>query len=1281
MANVRLPPPDPFNFRSPDEWPKWKRRFEQYRSASGLASEDEPRQVSTLLYCLGEEADDVLTSTNITDESRKKYSEVMAKFDTFFNVRRNVIFERARFNRRNQGQNESAEQYITALYSLVETCEYGDLRDEMLRDRIVVGIRDTALSERLQLDSELTLEKAKKAVRQKEAVKAQHLQLRGEGTKKDPIVLDEVKGRTPPLKKRAARPFQKTGGSHQTATKPQCQRCGRDKHAPEKCPARNATCHKCNRKGHFSAQCFSKTAAASTNELSLDSAFLGTVSSEQEAVWTSTLLLGTKEIPFKLDTGAEVTAISEETYRMLGAKTLEKASKALYGPTCQSLKVLGQFTGLLKHQDHSSSQTIFVVRGLKTNLLGLPAITSLRLLQRINATHADEMDIRERFSKVFKGLGTLGEEYQIQLREGAKPYALYTPRNVPIPLRGKVQEELDRMESAGVISRVDQPTPWCAGMVTVPKKSGAVRICVDLKPLNESVLREVHPMPKVDETLAQLAGARVFSKLDANSGFWQIPLAEESRLLTTFVTPYGRYCFNKLPFGISSAPELFQKRMSKVLAGLEGVVCQVDDVLVFGKDKAEHDERLVAVLGRIEKAGITLNSEKCEFSKDRVKFLGHLIDSNGIQADPEKTTAILKIGQPSNITELRRFMGMANQLGKFSPHLAELSQPLRELLSTKRAWVWGPDQQHAFSEVKTELTRPTVLALYDPEAPTKVSADASSYGLGAVLLQRTNDAWRPVVYASRSLTETEKRYAQIEKEALAVTWACEKFANYILGCRVEIETDHKPLVPLLSTKHLDNLPPRVLRFRLRLARFDYSIQHVSGKLLHTADALSRAPITATEAQLCLSDEVETFIESVTANLPASTQRLEAYRKGQMDDANCQRVRVYCQEGWPKKCPTDPDIVPYWKARASLTLHNDLLLFNNRIVVPKTLQRETLEKIHEGHQGIQRCLMRVKSSVWWPGIANHITQRVQNCSTCAREASIRREPLMTTPLPDYPWQVLGSDLFQVKGDHYLLVVDYFSRYPEVVKLTSTTSAAVITALKAIFSRHGIPEVIRSDNGPQYASQEFLEFSNSYGFHLLTSSPRYPQSNGQAERTVQTVKQMLKKQLEERSGDPYMALLNYRATPLPWCNLSPTELLMGRRVRTLLPQTDEQLLPKWPYLHTFKQKNREFKERQKRDFDKRHRVQELPPLPEDTDVWVQSDGEPLQGRVVSMANAPRSYIVDVPSGLLHRNRQHLSAIPPSSPDGGVPSHKEPDPQPRRIMTRSQTGTPISPPERLA
>ena len=311
----------------------------------------------------------------------------------------------------------------------------------------------------------------------------------------------------------------------------------------------------------------------------------------------------------------------------------------------------------------------------------------------------------------------------------------------------------------------------------------------------------------------------------------------------------------------------------------------------------------MAVMERIKAANVTLNPKKCEFSKPQVKFLGHLIDVNGIQADPEKTAAISSMKPPRNITELHRFLGMANQLGKFSPHPAEYSQPLRELLHSKRVWVWGPEQEQAFQSKK----KPTVLAMYDPAAETKVSADASSFGLGAVMLQKAGNEWRPVAYASRSMTDTERRYAQIEKEALAVTWACEKFRNYLLGQQFHIESDHKPLIPLLNSKHLDTLPPRVLRFRLRMATFDYTVQHVPGKLLYTADTLSRAPNSESgEGCILLQKEVETFISSVTSTLPASKLRLEEYRKCQGQVSVCSKVREYCQNRLAKKVFTAPD---------------------------------------------------------------------------------------------------------------------------------------------------------------------------------------------------------------------------------------------------------------------------------------------------------------------------------------------------------------------------------------
>ena len=332
------------------------------------------------------------------------------------------------------------------------------------------------------------------------------------------------------------------------------------------------------------------------------------------------------------------------------------------------------------------------------------------------------------------------------------------PRWVAVPLMDAAKQELNRMEQLGVIAPVQEPTPWCSGMVVVPKPNGQVRICVDLTQLNKSVCRERYLLPAVEQILSQLAGATVFSKLDANSGFWQIPLAPESTLLTTFITPFGRYCFHRLPFGITSAPEYFQHQMTQILKDLDGVVCLMDDVLIFGKTQEEHDHRLLNVLQTMQSAGMTLNKTKCQFSQKQVLFLGQLIDGTGIKPDPAKVLAIQKMPTPKNISELRRFLGMVNHLSKFTPCLADKTKPLRDLLVKDRHWVWGEMQQKAFERLRQMLTSSPVLALFNPRSPTVASADASSYGLGAVLLQQQpQGGLQPVAYISRSLTTTEQR--------------------------------------------------------------------------------------------------------------------------------------------------------------------------------------------------------------------------------------------------------------------------------------------------------------------------------------------------------------------------------------------------------------------------------------------------------------------------------------------------------------------------------------------
>ena len=355
-----------------------------------------------------------------------------------------------------------------------------------------------------------------------------------------------------------------------------------------------------------------------------------------------------------------------------------------------------------------------------------------------------------------------------------------------------------------MIVKVTEPTEWCSGMVVVPKKGDRVRICVDLTRLNDSVCRERHIMPAVEQTLAQLVGAKVFSKLDTNSGFWQIPLSPQSHHLTTFITPFGRYCFRRLPFGITSAPEHFQRRMSEILVNLDGVVCLMDDVLIYGETQQQHDERLDKVLQRLQQSGLTLNVDKCQFSCSQLPFLGQVVTQDGVQADPDKVAAIQEVPAPQNVEDVRRFLGMVNQMGKFTPNLADRTKPLRDLLQKESDWTWGPALRSAFEDLKKLLTSSPVLALYDTLRETTLSADASSFGLGAVLLQKQLPGdLKPVAYVSRSMTPTEQRYAQIEKEALAFTWACERFSTYLIGMRFHIETDHKPLVPLFSTKRLE----------------------------------------------------------------------------------------------------------------------------------------------------------------------------------------------------------------------------------------------------------------------------------------------------------------------------------------------------------------------------------------------------------------------------------------------------------------------------------------------
>ena len=509
------------------------------------------------------------------------------------------------------------------------------------------------------------------------------------------------------------------------------------------------------------------------------------------------------------------------------------------------------------------------------------------------------------------------------------------------------------------------------------------------QPLNENVLREPHPIPKVDETLTSLVGATHFSKLDANSGFWQIPLSEESRPLITFI--------------IRSVQ---QTSLWDILCPRTVPTQNEQDTGRIGGSSMPHRRRVGVWIkpGRawsstrsssaaIARGRCYTQSSEMWIQQEQYQIPWSYHRQRWYPCRSRQDFCNFQYGSRS-VSDLHRFMGLVNQLGNFSPLIAGISQPLRELMSSRRAWTWGPDQEKSFSDIKQELTKPTTLALYNPRVDTKVSADASSFGLGAVLLQRQPDdqSWRPVAYASRSLSDTEKRYVQIEKEALATTWACEKFSMYILG-RWKLTTNHWYHCSPCTCSPISS----------EIGKDDFVASHIPEKLLY---AFSCAPT----------------------------------RKG------CVKL--------------------YWQVRGSLTICDDLLLYNSRIVIPPSLRKETMRKIHEGHQGWR--------GVKWESILSMVASYLKPDSELRGELSAVCKGRMFT-----------------KG------------------ATPTDTTA-------------IPEVLRSDNGPQYASKEFSEFADEHNIQHVTSSPHFPQSNGQVERMVQTMKGLLK-----QSADPHLAVLSYNA----------------------------------------------------------------------------------------------------------------------------------------------------------
>ena len=782
-------------------------------------------------------------------------------------------------------------------------------------------------------------------------------------------------------------------------------------------------------------------------------------------------------------------------------------------------------------------------------------------------------------------------------------------------------------------------------MVVVTKKSGQLRLCLDPKDLNDAIQREHYPLPVIEDVATRLAGAKVFTVLDVQQGFWHVELDDESSFLTTFNTPFGRYRFKRIPFVLSSSPEVFQRRMHEVIEGLHGCEVIADDFLVVGYGEnmemgiRDHDRNLRAFLDRCDQRNLHLNVDKIQLRVTEVPFIGHTATANGLKPGPGKIEAIVNMPAPVDAAGVRRLLGMIQYLEKFMPNLSQLTSPLRKLTHTDVEWSWGEEQEKAFERIKQVAASAPLLKYYSVDDEVTLQCDASQNGLGAALLQHG----QPVAYASRALLSAETRYAQIEKELLAILFACEKFHLYIYARNnVSIQSDHKALENIFQ-KPLNNAPAGLQRMLLRLQKYDIRVKYTPGKELYVADTLSRAylPNESVSASVAAISEA-----SSAENLAMSANRLKKLRTASRNDASLQQVAKLVEKGWPARHEVPDVAMPYYSVRALLTLDNDLLFKDNQLVVPSSMRDEMMDCAHKSHGGIGACLRRMRECIFWPVMSKNMKERISTCEICLTHAdSQMKEPIIQHDIGETPWSKIGADLCELHGRMLLVVTDYYSNFISVKRLNSTTTTAVSKQLMKLFSVHGIPKIIMTDNATQFSSFEFKSFTSELDIEHITNSPHYPQSNGKAENAVKEVKRLFSR-CRDSGYSEYLALLDFNNTPTQGVGLSPSQRLFGRRCRTSLPVTKKLLKPRYSTEH---ERNRMTKCKKKQARYCNKSTRQLPELSEGETVRVKCPGEKTwtKGTCVRKV-AQRSYDVQAENATYRRNRRQLLASKADSGD---------------------------------
>ena len=742
------------------------------------------------------------------------------------------------------------------------------------------------------------------------------------------------------------------------------------------------------------------------------------------------------------------------------------------------------------------------------------------------ATGTERVPEKDEFECFRPGLGKYrGPKMHISPGPGVKPIYLRA-RPVPFAKQARIEAELKRLVDIGVLTPADQ-SDWATPIVTVDKSDGKLRICGDYRSTVNTVVKpEGYPLPTLDQAFAKLAGGVLFSKLDLTMAYNQVEVDESTSALLTINTHKGLFRVNRLWFGVNVAPPRFQRLIDGLMADLEGVVVLLDDILVSGRNREEHDHRLRGVLRRLSKAGLRIHPFKSRFRVARVHYLGHEVSADGLAPLQEKVVALHHAPAPQDVSQVKSFLGKVNFYQKFIPRRVELLEPLTRLLSRDAPWHWGDEQSAAFLKVKQILCSDLVLVHYSLDLPLVLSVDASPYGVGAVLAHIMPDGTeRPVAYASRTLTPAEKNYAQFDKEGLAVVFGVLKFHQYVAGRTFVVWTDHKPLVGLFKSKTPAVTSPRILRWLLTLSAYSFEVKYRPGHLHGNADCLSRLPIEGPREDP--PDPPMGYVHYLDLqgnrrdDLPAITAADIAVATA--SDPGLSQVLTWARDGWPKQQPAG-EAGDFWRKREQISITRGCLLWGERVVVPPSLRQDALDRLHSTHPGVVRSKSMARTTFWWPRLDADIEAQVAACQVCQlKRANPPKAPYQPWP-KDRPWGRIHLDFGEPRqGEYFLVAVDAETKWMEAWWVPNTSTESVINCLSELFAKFGDPDLIVSDNGTAFTSGAFQQFLADRGIRQLTIAVGCSWSNGLAERAVRTIKEALQR-VDGTRAEPWS-----RATP--------------------------------------------------------------------------------------------------------------------------------------------------------